>query len=357
MSTHPLYSHLKFIAYPDRLDALLHGELAAPVHVRIKPYNHCNHDCWYCAYRMSSVQIGGGMDTSEALPETKMYEIVEDLIEMNVAAVTFSGGGEPLLYKPLPKVIKRLYEGGIKVGSLTNASNLKGAMADSFAEYGTWLRVSIDAVDGEHYGKVRGISNNEFGRVLRNMEQFAARGSSCVLGVSFIICHENHHQVYEACRLFKQIGVHNVSLSGVYVENDGAQSNAYHDEIRSSVEEQIERAQRELVDAKYQINDNYGELNTRFDMDFHSCPFLQFQTVIGADGIVYTCHDKAFTEGGKLGSILERSFKDFWFSEENRQKIYAIDPAKDCKHHCGSRSRNELILEYLGLDREHITFV
>ncbi len=121
-----VYSNLKVFQYPDRIEAVKNNKLVAPVHIRIKPFNHCNHDCWYCAYRVSNLQLGEDMDTRDVLPKAKMYEIIDDVIEMGVQAVTFSGGGEPTLYKPLPDVIEKLGKGGIRVGCLSNGSNLKG---------------------------------------------------------------------------------------------------------------------------------------------------------------------------------------------------------------------------------------
>ena len=144
-----VYSNLKFMRFTDRLEALAGGRTAAPVHVRIKPINRCNHSCWYCAYRSDALALGEDMDQGDRIPTAKLFEIVDDLIAMGVQAVTFSGGGEPLLYKALPEVIRRLAAGGIRVASLTNGANLRGAMADAFAEHGTWVRVSLDGWDDD----------------------------------------------------------------------------------------------------------------------------------------------------------------------------------------------------------------
>ena len=38
------------------------------------------------------------MDQKDQIPEDKMTEIVEDLVNMGVKVVTFSGGGEPFIY-------------------------------------------------------------------------------------------------------------------------------------------------------------------------------------------------------------------------------------------------------------------
>ena len=84
---------------------------------------------------------------------------------------------------------------------------------------------------------------------------------------------------------------------------------------------------------------------------------MQFLTIIGADAKVYSCHDKAYTDKGFLGSIENQSFKEFWFSKENQERMQAIDPSVDCSHHCAEHRRNLLLHEYLSVDSEHIEFI
>jgi len=351
-----LYSNLKFLRYTDHIQAIKTRQLVAPVHVRIKPINHCNHNCWYCAYRADQLQLGEGMDVKDRIPDHKMFEIVEDLVEIGVEAVTFSGGGEPLIYKALPEVAERLAKGGIRVAALTNGANLKGRMADAFAEHGTWLRVSIDAWDDESYAKSRGIKAGEFSRVIENMRAFSARESKCVLGVSFIISSDNVEHLYEACALFKEVGVNHVKLSAAVVSSDVRENNRYHRSITGRAVELIDRAFT-LSDEQFSVINHYHELEERFDKTYETCPFLQFLTVIGADLSVYTCQDKAYNETGRLGSIKDRSFKEFWFSEENHHRLYGIDPSRNCRHHCVAHGKNLAIMEYLDIDPEHGRFV
>ena len=40
-----LYSNLKFLRFPQHIEALRTRHVVAPVHIRIKPINRCNHDC------------------------------------------------------------------------------------------------------------------------------------------------------------------------------------------------------------------------------------------------------------------------------------------------------------------------
>lgn len=351
-----LYNDLKFLRFSDQLDAWRNNSLVAPVHVRIKPINRCNHNCWYCAYRFKDLKLGEDMDLSDVLPKEKMFEIIDDLIDMDVKAVTFSGGGEPLIYKPISEAVEKLAFGGIKVATLTNGTNLKGRIAEAFSDYGSWVRVSIDGWDNESYKEARDARDKEFDIVMNNMANFLTRETKCVLGVSFIVGKDNCGHIYEVCKLLKNIGVNHVKLSGAVVANDPGTVNDYHQNFKEIADAEI-KAARTLADEKFSVLDHYHDVDSRFDKTYTFCPFLQYLTVIGADCNVYTCQDKAYTKGGILGSIKEKSFKEFWYSEENRRNIYKLDPSKECTHHCVTHKKNLAIVEHLTLDADHEVFV
>ena len=146
-----VYADAKLVLFPDRIEALRAGDTTAPIHIRVKPTNVCNHSCSYCAYRADDLSLGSDMNVRDRIPREKMLELIEDFISMGVRAVTFSGGGEPMLYPHIVETVERLAEGGIKIGSLTNGSRLNGKVADAFARHATWVRVSIDGWDGPRH--------------------------------------------------------------------------------------------------------------------------------------------------------------------------------------------------------------
>jgi len=351
-----VYTKLKFFRFHDQLTALENGHMAPPVHVRIKPINVCDHHCWYCAYHDPNLQLGEAMEYKDRIPRDKLMEIIDDLAEMGVGAITFSGGGEPLIYPNILEAVNRIGKHGLKLATLTNASHLMDEVAEAFARYGTWIRVSIDAWDPESYARYRGVKLDEFDKVINNMRNFVKLKSDCVLGINYIIDKDNYKHIFEFVTLMKQIGVNHVKLMGVIVSNDGKESNDYHQGIRDGVREQLEKI-RVLEEDNFKIIDHYHEFPERFDKEYNTCPSQQFLTIIGADSKVYACHDKAYTEKGLLGSIANRSFKEFWFSEENRNKMRSIDPSVDCNHHCAEHRRNLLLHEYLSVDSNHIEFV
>jgi len=349
------YSDLKFMGYPKTLDALKEKSVVAPTHIRIKPTNVCNHDCWYCAYHASGLQLGDQMTYRDVIPFSKLREITNDIIEMGVSAVTFSGGGEPLLYKRLPEIVEKLHKGGVKVATLTNGSNLKGNMAKAFQKYGTWVRVSLDGYDDESYSKARGVKVGEFAKLLDNMRNFKLSKTKCVLGCSFIVGKDNYEHIFSICKKLKEVGVDHVKISGAVVGNSPEENNLYHSKINDVVGEQIQRSE-EISDSNFKIINHYHDLEDRFEKEYATCPYILYRPVIGADSCIYTCQDKAYTDSGKLGSIESASFKNFWYSEENLDKVYGLNPSESCNHHCISHSKNVIINEYLSIDTEHLPF-
>jgi len=65
-------------------------------------------------------------------------EIIEDISEMGVKSVTFSGGGDPFCYPYLLETAKKLSKTTIKFAALTNGGRLTGDVADIFAKHATW---------------------------------------------------------------------------------------------------------------------------------------------------------------------------------------------------------------------------
>lgn len=352
------YTRMKAFHYKDKIDSLPreNPEILPPVHVRIKPTNVCAHSCWYCAYKVDDLQLGQDMVTRDSIPLEKMLEIIDDLDEMGVRAVTFSGGGDPFHYKHLLQAAKALADSRMSFASLTNGARLTGEVADVFSEHATWLRVSIDGWDAQSYARYRGVKESEFGRVIGNMEAFQKRGGKCVLGVSYIIDKDNAPHIYDFARRMRDIGVASVKMSPCITSNDGAESNMYHQEFYATAKAEIQKAKEDLESDSFEVNDAYHYLENKFDKDYTWCPYLQMLMVIGADQNVYACQDKAYNlENGCLGSIKDQRFKDFWF--ENKERFFQIDPSRDCNNHCVANPKNRLILDYLEADQDNLGFV
>lgn len=354
-----LYTKMKIFNFKDKLNSLSRtvNEIMPPIHIRIKPTNICCHNCKYCAYGKNNLTIFGKDKIKKTfISKEKIVEILSDIAEMGVKAVTFSGGGEPLVYPHILDSIKELFKAGIKFSSLTNGALLQGELAKYFALHGTWVRVSMDGWDDKSYSYYRGVPHGEFTRIMTNMKNFRKYSGKCHLGVSLIIDKINAPHIYKIASNLKDIGVDSVKMSPCLVNDNAVDNNRYHRLFFKDVKLQIKKVTKNLADDSFEVFDSYAELDEKFKKDYNWCPYLQILPIIGADLNVYSCPDKAYNlKNGCIGSIKNQRFKDFWFSDKN--KYFKINPSVHCNHHCETNQKNKLILEYLNIDKEHLNFV
>lgn len=353
-----LYTNLKIFHFSQELKdlAVESRTIRAPIHIRLKPTNICNHNCWYCAYRRDRIQLGQDMVAGDYIPRPKMKELVRDFIEMGVKAVTFSGGGDPLCYPHLDRTLAALAKGNIKLACLTNGSLLGGEVAELLAAHGSWIRISLDGWDNASYAAYRDTAPKAFETLLTNMQAFKSLGGPCKLGTIMVVDKKNYTHVYDLIRQMQASGADSIKVSPCIVSNHAAENNRYHRPFFKIVADQIQKAQDDFSCADFEIFNSYHDQLETFEKSYHWCPFIQINPVIGADLNVYACHDKAYNLArGRLFSCARTSFRKAWFADKSI--FFKIDPHRDCRHHCMAHNKNKMILEYLDVDRNHLEFV
>lgn len=335
------YSNFKIIHFPDKIQSFREGRITSPVYVRIKPINFCGDHCWWCVYHSPDhSKMHTDMEARDMIPLPKMLEILDDLHDMGVKAVTFSGGGEPLIHKDIVAIMERTVELGIDLSIITNGQQLSGERAQALS-HAKWVRVSMDYSSGEELQKFRRTHPRFFEERLNNLKAFAAiKDADCDLYVNYIVHRENCTNLVYMARQLKDCGVENVRFSPMWV-SPGFQE--YHAPIREVVEAQLQLIQG-FTDARFTVNTTY-----RLDDPAHStergctrCLYMQVVPVIGADLGVYACHNQAYSAHGRIGSIRDRGFKDFWFSDEARARMEAINPSEHCRIQCANHSKVHL---------------
>ena len=345
------YSKLKILHYPEKLKSFVDGTITPPIHIRIKPTNVCNHNCSYCSYQNSYGQLGKDMNVQDHIPIDKLLEIVEDCSSMGVKAITFSGGGEPLLYKDFMRVLHRCDTGGIATAILTNGVLLKDAMLQVALECCSWIRISMDGWDPKSYAEYRSCPEGDFDQLMTNLERAAGYKSKtpCVLGVNIVVDAKNATHLSDMVKMVHDRGIKSIKVSPCIVSNDGKENNNLHFAIRPLIQKEFKKIER----AGIEIYNSYHQQLEGFEKDYIWCPYIQILPIIGADQNVYACHDKAYNNDGKIGSIKDVSFRHFWYNSQT--KFYRINPSKDCNHHCMTDGTNRMIFEFL--QAEHKEFV
>ena len=354
-----VYSAIKVFHHKDALDAIERGEVCAPFYIRLKPTNLCNHHCVYCTYGSGNTENKtlnrDGVNHADSIPWTKMQEIIRDMGDMGVKAVTLSGGGEPLTYPHVVDALRMFRDRGVDLSIISNGQLLAGDVAEQLYD-AKWVRISFDSPNEEEYLKLRGLHGDEFQRVISNIKNFASKKSAdCVLGVNYVISRANFHRVYEAAKLLKELGVNNVKFAAVIENTPG-----YHKGIKDEVIRQIHQADEDLSDNVFQVINNYESewTDKQFTRQpFKTCYTCRLVTVIAADQKVYLCHTRAYDSSAIVGDLREKGFKELWFSEETKRRLMELQPERDCKNFCAYESRNCLIESYFNVDYNHINFI
>ena len=200
-------------------------------------------------------------------------------------------------------------------------------------------RVLEEALRGIMAG--RRVPEASFRSVLRNMEEFARiKGNDCDLSVNYIIYKHNYKDMYDFIHALKDCGVDNVRLSPMWT----ADFHNYHRGIVGAVNEQLARA-ADLVDQRFTLDTTYNiESRTHAsERSTSKCYFMQIVPVVGADQVVYACHNKAYDSTGAIGSIKNRRFRDLWFSPEAAHVFNTLDPRTACRHQCANDLKNIFI--------------
>ena len=300
---HNKYSDFKIFNHQEKLKSFQEGKITPPVYVRVKPINLCNHGCFFCVYSTGFRVKDGGeeehiisgmhedMKEQDVMPFEKMRELLHDFWQMGVKAVTFSGGGEPLMYPEIVKTMRETLDYGLDLSIITNGQNLAKERAEVLAD-AKWVRVSMDYTTPAQMRQFRNVPENSFKAVIHNIEKFAQiKKQSCDLGVNYIVHRSNYKNLGVFTALLKSIGVENVRFSPMYVPD----FYNYHELIAEEVNEQL-RAIQTLCDDRFTVNSTYnitpGSSHSS-SRSYRRCYIMQTVPVVGADMNVYACHNKA----------------------------------------------------------------
>lgn len=350
-----VYSDLKIFYHTEKINDILNGDRTAPIYIRIKPTNACNQNCYYCGSKDDNVPEDRVFDKKAMIPWDTMRGIVEDMADMGVKAVTFSGGGEPLVYPYIEETLRLIKEKAIDYSIISNGQALEGKNAALLSE-AKWVRISLESACAGTYEGIRRVRT--FDKVIQNIREFVhIKSPSCTVGINCVVGKDNYREIYDICGLMKDVGADNIKLSPLRLDGDLGE---YHKSIRGFVESQIRQAKSDFEKSGFKIIDKYdgdAGLEQSYQKPYHRCMIQEIFTVIGADCNVYLCHQRAYTKNGDIGSLKNRSLKELWYAKDTIKKVRELDACKECDFRCVFDERNILLNNLMSIDKNHINFI
>jgi len=352
------YSNLKIFHHAELMKKIENNERISPIYIRIKPTNLCNENCYYCHYKNSYLTLDD-YRPDDYIPQNIMMEIIEDMKQLGVKAVTFSGGGEPLMYPYINEAMRNIIEAKIDLSIITNGLKLYGESSEILS-HAKWVRLSIDSSEKNLYSKIRGVSLDSFSKLCNNIGEFAKiKDEHCELGVNFVVTGDNYKQIIDMAVLMKSLGVDHIKYAPLINNETEKYHEAFKDQVMSDIQyaKTLETEHFHIVDLYTNDFNRVQNGNMIFDRAYKKCYIKEFICVIAANAKVYYCHDKAYLKNGLVGDLKNHRFKELWFSDEVTKKFKAFDAQEICREHCVYDDRNIMLNQYFSINNDHINFL
>lgn len=147
--------------------------------VQIHPTLRCNLRCQHC-YSTSGPEQGGG------LPLEALLRLLPELAAEGFNAISVSGG-EPLMYEPLPQLLKAAANLGLVTSLTTNGLLLTVRRLGEIAPYVRLLAVSVDGMPQSH-NRLRALPT-AFAKMAEKLAML--RSSGVPFGIIFTLTRQN----------------------------------------------------------------------------------------------------------------------------------------------------------------------
>ena len=172
--------------------------------LRVSVTDRCNFRCRYCMPRESFGKEHNFLPKSEILSYEEIQKFVLACKPLGLRKVRITGG-EPLLRKDLPKLVRYISDLGIEVALTTNGSFLKREAA-RLAEAGLdRVTISLDAVDQELHSRITD-SNVTVIDILDGIHEAISRGLGPVKVNCVVQRGVNESQITKLVRQFRGTG-------------------------------------------------------------------------------------------------------------------------------------------------------
>lgn len=334
------FNSMKVLCWRDRIDTILEGDIPPPVAVEIDPSNLCTQNCVWCMFKDFKQR------ERVSLGSTIMEDLIVDLGGIGVKAITFTGGGEPLVNPATPEAMALASRLGIQVGLVTNGDRLEREYVfNAVSETCRYVRLSIDAgSDGTYFRLKKPRNRDQLTRNLELMRRLIDGGFTGDVGAAFLIHPDTYRELPLLISRLEDVGASYLQVRPcIGVEFNPAMINF----------------SRDVVDGyrgKLRIYANFKRFDEiRYGMDFQRCRATPLLGIVGADAKMYICCQFRGNSDYVIGDLKEKRFSEQWGREIHRKAIERIDLSR-CPP-CRYSMFNHIIEEVFIDDRMHRNFL
>ena len=340
------FNSMKGLLYKDWYDAIkawkdgYRMSPRPPIEVSLDPVHACNLLCSHCnAHRFLAKTTK--MDKKVRMTDEHIMNLTKFLAEWGVKGICWGGGGEPTLHTKLGDAMVYAKSLGVHNSIATNGTAFTDDLVQKAIASCRWIGVSVDSSNPKTYEV--GRKANYFFKTIGNIEKLVAEvkrtGAKCDVSFKFLIFNYNMNEIYEACKLAKELGVRDFHARPADFRHQGLgewqkKSMAY--DIKK-IHEQFEKC-RELETEEFRVFTVTHKFNEDFSprRDFSGCFASPICIQLCANGKIYLCPDTRHTEYFCLGehSPDPREILKIWGGKKHYDLVFGAESLKHCSSRC-----------------------
>lgn len=346
-------SPYKIIHHPEKIEEMRSGKNIFPIQVEIHPTLICNHRCVKCITDV--IHITGyekfpvTHDDQVKIPLDRMLGFLNEFKAMGVKTLTFSGGGDPLLYPEIDKVMARAHALGLEYGIITNLAMPLNEGKLKAIRQASWVRVSLDAATESSYEILHQTPKGHFDLVIENMRKLAGH---TFVGINYLVQDENYKDIVKGAELARDLGVNYIRFAPIFDDSFGECYKPHWDEIASLMDQATQLSNETLT--VFAFKKRFQDLFVN-DKSYDRCYIQELHPVLGADMKIYTCCNFPYVKDFVVTEIGKRSFQEAWLSEERLNYVKKFDPKKWPS--CWYNQQNKFMNYLLADNPQHAKFV
>ena len=271
----------------------------------------------------------------KVMTKEHLERLIDFCADWGIQGVCLGGGGESLMNKNIWELTPYIASKGMEPSFATNGSLINKQMAEEMMLC-RWVGVSVDAGTRETFQRVHQV--DLFDRVIQNLRMLVTQRertkSNCDISYKFLISPLNAHEIEQACKLAKEIGVRDFHVRPADLERLDYKSQLKPEYDVSSIQEQFARC-HEMEDERFRVFTvmHKYDPNFRVTHKFRSCIGSPLMLQACADGGIYVCADHRIEPRFRIGSHYPNpeEIKRFWGSPQHRELLQGINVDKECR--------------------------
>lgn len=335
------FNQSKILIHWNDLEEIAKSKIIRPVMCEIDLTDgFCNNKCKHCFYGTDQkhTPIYMSVETAEKL--------LDELHELGVKAIEFSGGGEPTTHPHFLEIVLYALSLGFEVGVVTN-----GLLINKIGEIACklkFIRISLDAASEDVYKKVHGV--DAFEKVINNVRLLINNKCSNI-GLAYLIVPENISDITKVYDLACELGVSYLQYRPASLTY--SVDNTLWCEARHCVEQIMKT--NAITNAIQVFSAGIKWDHLKGERQYKKCTTSTMVSVVQANGDIPLCVLLRNQKQYIIGNIHDGGFATNWFSKRHLELINNKDVNK-CRKPCKHDSYN-IMYEAYAQDYLHRNFI